>query len=216
MKLKIILLNSILGIFISIFLLITAVQYFSFNEDYLYKNIDKNVPVPTEDLKLISKNLADYLENKRDNLVFEITYEGEEREAFNNREIHHMIDVKDIYIKLNYLKLISLLLIISIIALTRKKYLLNSMYYSAGLSFGFSALLGIIISINFNKAFIFFHEIAFSNDLWLLDPRTDLLINLLPLSFFINISIHMLILFIALQCLGIFIIYKTKKVLTSP
>jgi len=216
MKLKTILLNSILGILISIFLLITAVQYFSFNENYLYKNIDKNVPVFSEDLKLISKNLADYLENKRDNLVFEVTYANEAREAFNNREIQHMIDVKDIYIKLNYLKLISLLLIISIVALIRKKYLLNAMYYSAGLSFGFSALLGIIISINFNKAFIFFHEIAFSNDLWLLDPRTDLLINLLPLSFFINISIHMLILFVALQCLGIFIIYKTKKVLTSP
>lgn len=216
MKLKIILLNSLLGILISVFLLITAVQYFTFNEDYLYKNIDKDVPVPSEDLKLITQNLADYLENKRNDLVFKITYEGEERKAFNDREVHHMIDVKDIYIKLNYLKLISLLLIIGIGALKRKKYLLNSMYYSAGLSFVFSALLGIIISINFNKAFIFFHEIAFSNDLWLLDPRTDLLINLLPLSFFINISIHMTILFIALQCLGIFIIYKTKKVLTSP
>lgn len=216
MKLKIILLNSILGIFISIFLLITAVQYFTFNEDYLFKNIDKNVPVPSEDLQVISNNLADYLENKKDNLIFEITYEGESREAFNNREIHHMVDVKDIYVKLSYLRLISLLLIIGIIALIRKKYLLNAMYYSAGLSFGFSLILGIIISINFNKAFIFFHEIAFSNDLWLLDPRTDLLINLLPLSFFINISIHMLILFIALQSLGIFIIYKTKKVLTSP
>jgi integral membrane protein (TIGR01906 family) len=216
MKLKIILLNSILGIFISIFLLITAVQYFSFNEDYLYKNIDKNVPVASEDLQVISNNLADYLENKKDNLIFEITYEGEKREAFNSREIHHMVDVKNIYVQLSYLKLISLLMIIGIIVFNRKKYLFHAMYYSAGLSFGFSVILGIIISINFNKAFIFFHEIAFSNDLWLLDPRTDLLINLLPLSFFINISIHMLLLFIALQSLGIFIIYKMKKVLTSP
>ena len=216
MKLKIRLLNSILGIFISIFLLITAVQYFTFNENYLFKNIDKNVPVPSSDLKVISANLADYLENKQETLNFEITYAEKRRAAFNTREIQHMVDVKDIYIKLNYLKLISLLMIIGIIALSRKKYLLNAMYYSAGVSFGAATLLGIIISINFNKAFIFFHEIAFSNDLWLLDPRTDLLINLLPLSFFINISIHMLILFIALQSLGIFIIYKTKKVLTSP
>ncbi len=216
MKLKIRLLNSVLGIFISIFLLITAVQYFTFNEDYLFKNIDKNVPVPSDDLRVISKNLADYLENKKETLNFEITYDANRREAFNTREIQHMVDVKDIYIKLNYLKLFSLLMIIGIIALIRKKYLLNGMYYSAGLSFGAATLLGIIISINFNKAFIFFHEIAFSNDLWLLDPRTDLLINLLPLSFFINISIHMLILFVTLQSLGIFIIYKTKKVLTSP
>lgn len=216
MKLKIILLNSVLGILISVFLLITAVQYFTFNEEYLYKNIDKNVPVPSEDLKLISRQLADYLEDQQNNLIFKITYEGEKREAFNSREIHHMIDVKNIYVQLNYLKLLSLLLIIAIVFFVRKKYLLNAMYYSAGLSFGFSLILGIIISINFNKAFIIFHEIAFSNDLWLLDPRTDLLINLLPLSFFINISIHMLVLFIALQSLGIFIIYKTKKVLTSP
>jgi len=216
MKIKIILLNSILGIFISIFLLITAVQYFSFNEDYILKNIDKNVPVPSDDLQVISEKLADYLENKEDSLAFEITFAGETRAAFNSREIQHMVDVKEIYIKLNYLKLISLLIIISIIALNRKKYLLSAMYYSAGLSFGISILLALVFTINFNKAFIFFHEIAFSNDLWLLDPRTDLLINLLPLSFFTNISIHILILFIAFESLGIFIIYKTKKVLTSP
>ena len=216
MKLKIKLLNSILGIFISIFLLITAVQYFSFNEDYLFKNIDKNVPVPSEDLKVISENLTGYLENEKDNLTFEIIYEEQKRQAFNSREIQHMIDVKEIYIKLSYLKLISLLIIISIIALNRKKYLLNAMYYSAGFSFSISMLFALVFAINFNKAFVFFHEIAFSNDLWLLDPRTDLLINLLPLSFFTNISIHILILFIALQSLGVFIIYKTKKVLTSP
>lgn len=216
MKLRIKLLNSILGLLISIFLLITAVQYFSFNENYIYDNIDKDVPVPKTDLKLVSEKLADYLENKTDSLAFKITYAGEERLAFNNREVQHMVDVKDIFIKLNYLKLITLLLIIGIIAIIRKKYLLNAMYYSGGLSFSISVILGLVFAINFNKAFIFFHEIAFSNDLWLLNPKTDLLINLLPLSFFTNISVHILVLFIALQSIGIFITYKTKKVLTSP
>jgi len=214
MKIKI--LNSILGILISIFLLITSIQYFSFNENYLFENIDKNVPVPQASLNLMSEKIANYLEDQNDSLVFEIDYAGDKRQAFNTREIHHMVDVKEIYLKLRSLKLIALLLMLGMILIIRKKYLLNAMYYSAGLSAGFSVFFGIIIAINFNKAFIFFHEIAFSNDLWLLDPKTDLLINLLPLSFFINISIHMLLLFIALQFIGIFIIYKTKKVLTSP
>lgn len=213
MKTKII--NSILGILISIFLLITAIQYFSFSESYLYKNIDKNVPVSQEDLHLISEKIANYLEDKEDNLIFNVKYEDHIRPAFNEREIHHMIDVKNIYSQLNYLKLISLLLIIGIILIIRKNYLFNAMYYAAGMSFGLSLLLGIIISINFNKAFIFFHEIAFSNDLWLLNPKTDLLINLLPLSFFIKISINIVLLFSALQFIGVFIVYKTKKVLTN-
>ena len=34
--------------------------------------------------------------------------------------------------------------------------------------------------------FILFHKLVFTNDLWLLDPRTDLLIRLMPIEFFIS------------------------------
>ena len=38
--------------------------------------------------------------------------------------------------------------------------------------------------INFDGLFVTFHKIAFTNDLWLLNPRTDLLVALMPLPFF--------------------------------
>ncbi len=38
----------------------------------------------------------------------------------------------------------------------------------------------------FGDAFTKFHEIFFDNDLWLLDPREDNLINLLPIGFFLD------------------------------
>ena len=39
--------------------------------------------------------------------------------------------------------------------------------------------------IDFDGLFTTFHHLAFTNDLWLLDPRTDLLIRLMPEEFFI-------------------------------
>ena len=47
-------------------------------------------------------------------------------------------------------------------------------------------LIIIAACIDFNSLFILFHQIAFTNDLWLLDPRTDLLIRLMPIEFFVS------------------------------
>ena len=40
--------------------------------------------------------------------------------------------------------------------------------------------------IDFDSLFILFHKVAFTNDLWLLDPSTDLLIRLMPIEFFVS------------------------------
>ena len=42
--------------------------------------------------------------------------------------------------------------------------------------------------VNFDGLFITFHRLAFTNDGWLLNPRTDLLIRLMPESFFISLG----------------------------
>ena len=39
---------------------------------------------------------------------------------------------------------------------------------------------------DFDSLFVLFHRLAFTNNLWLLNPATDLLIRLMPLSFFIT------------------------------
>ena len=47
-------------------------------------------------------------------------------------------------------------------------------------------LIIIAACIDFGSLFILFHKVAFTNDLWLLDPRTDLLIRLMPIEFFVS------------------------------
>ena len=55
-----------------------------------------------------------------------------------------------------------------------------------GAVFAVSAVLAGIIATDFNKYFIIFHHIFFNNDLWMLNPDTDLLINIVPEPFFMD------------------------------
>ena len=47
------------------------------------------------------------------------------------------------------------------------------------------ALLGWGIA-DFDGLFVRFHQLSFANHLWLLNPRTDMLIRLMPTSFFVQ------------------------------
>lgn len=44
--------------------------------------------------------------------------------------------------------------------------------------------LGVLISTDFTKYFTYFHLIFFDNMDWYLNPKTDLLINIVPEGFF--------------------------------
>ena len=57
------------------------------------------------------------------------------------------------------------------------------------LFFGAAAAVLIVWAlVNFDGFFVAFHRLAFSNELWLLNPRTDLLIRLMPETFFIHLG----------------------------
>ena len=47
-------------------------------------------------------------------------------------------------------------------------------------------LAGLLSLVDFTQAFIAFHEMAFSNDLWMLDPRTDYLVMIFPEGFWFD------------------------------
>lgn len=52
------------------------------------------------------------------------------------------------------------------------------------------AIFGIWAVIDFNSAFNLFHRMLFTNDLWLLNPETDLLIRICPSSMFANMGLR--------------------------
>lgn len=52
-----------------------------------------------------------------------------------------------------------------------------------------------LVSADFNRYFTLFHHIFFDNDLWLLNPDTDRLINIVPLGFFMDTVLWIAVIF---------------------
>ena len=61
-----------------------------------------------------------------------------------------------------------------------------------------AGILAVAASIDFNGCFIVFHELFFNNDLWILDPAEDLIINILVEPFFADMALK-----IALYCAAV-------------
>lgn len=135
-----------------------------------------------EELEAISKDIIVYLKNKG----------GNERLTpyFNQREVMHMEDVQVLFRALRLLNigLLSLLLYLTY-RLSKSKADLRPIYIGLNANYILLALLiGLIMKGSFNKYFTYFHLIFFTNDLWLLDPATDLMIQMMPLEFFIDFA----------------------------
>ena len=77
----------------------------------------------------------------------------------------------------------------------------SSLSIGTGLFFLLSAGIAGIISTDFSKYFVVFHQIFFDNDLWILNPATDLLINIVPEPFFMDTAIRIGLLFAAMTVL---------------
>jgi integral membrane protein (TIGR01906 family) len=62
--------------------------------------------------------------------------------------------------------------------------------------------------VNFSRAFVVFHEIAFSNDYWIFDPRIDPVIRILPEWFFMYAA-FLILLYMVLLALLTLLLGKT-------
>jgi len=71
-------------------------------------------------------------------------------------------------------------------------------------TFVIPVLLSIPFIVDFNKAFVAFHEIAFSNDYWLFDPRIDPVINILPEWFFMYAAFLILLIMVIFAAIAFF------------
>lgn len=182
-----------------------------FEKEYTKYDVAKDVHMEMEDLLLLTDEMMDYLKGDRDDLMIKTQIDGQEDYFFNEREIAHMVDVKDLFLAgymIRRICIIILFLSILILMLTKTRltYVLTRSLKIGIIIFALlTAALSIIMAFNFTKVFTIFHEVFFTNDLWLLNPATDRLINILPEGFFIDIAIRTGVIF-AILLIVIFII----------
>lgn len=171
----------------------------------------EKIGIAYDDLMQVTDNLLDYMVCQRDDLEMQYEVKGEMREIFGKREKIHMIDVRRLY--MGAVCTAAALAVLSIAAaiwlvrsdggvkareIMRKKYK-NTMI---GLVVAIAAL-GVIFFVDFDTFWRTFHKIFFTNELWILDPRESIMINMFPLEFFLAMCVRIVCVFVFV-CAGVF------------
>lgn len=139
--------------------------------------------------------LSQYLDGKADAVQVKNPDTGEMESAFSVKENLHLSDVKGIVTGLKIMRYAGGGLVIAVLAAlwflwgrNRRSQLLSQAvrgFAMASLALLLAALTLLIWGLaDFTGLFWAFHQIVFSNDLWLLNPQTDLLVALMPEPFF--------------------------------
>lgn len=220
-------LAAIISITAIVVLLITAFEIGAYSDYSWYEKayekycVLEDLDMKMEDVMHVTEEMMAYLRGNRADLIVETIVEGEEREFFNDREKAHMVDVKNLFVGGLWMRRIAILIFaLAVITLVKtkldwKQLLPKCFLIGFGIFIGIVSVVGVLVATNFNKFFLMFHKVAFQNDLWLLNPETDLLIRMLPEGFFLDMVIRIGIIILLLMFISIVIsivaLYRRKN-----
>lgn len=217
--------SAILGIALSLVILITSINYYTFNDQY-YKvkfnenEITKATGMEESELHRVIERITGYLSGRYDDLNLMVDIKGEQMLMFNDKEISHMVDVRKIFDDLSILRYILIAVLVLGTGFLYRKKRGNAHFYRIMTANGIFTvfvflMLLIMVTTDFTKYFIKFHQMFFSNDLWILDPATDRLIQMLPESFFSDITVSIVsaygIISVIIGVIGIYLLKKDKE-----
>ena len=188
-----------ISVVISLFLISTNVRLVIQNPAlYSYGFSKYDIPshagIELPELISVGRQIREYFNNKEEFLNVTVNRFGTPViNLYNSREILHMKDVKFLVkgtYRLQELSglVIALFTIYGLVTYKRSFFSRAGVYcLSAGLiTLAVVSLAGIISLVGFEQAFIVFHKISFTNDLWQLNPHTDMLLIMFPQGFFFD------------------------------
>ena len=187
---------------VPVFLIATNVRWV-INAPLLYTyGFDKHdVPARTgierDQLLSAARQIRDYFNNGDEYLAVSVVRDGVPVEQlYNSREVLHMKDVKGLVNGVYRIQLATgayLAAFVAIgLAVWRRELVPRLALYAAlggALTLGLVVVVGLASLVGFDRLFLAFHLISFSNDLWLLDPRTDYLLAMFPEGFFLDATL---------------------------
>ena len=182
-------------------LLISAAIAFEFNSLWLYKdgfekfNVSQTTGLAEAELEKAAVGLISYFNSDEEYISITVVKDGQPFELFNQQEVVHLRDVKQL-VRLDYRLLLGTAIYVGAYAgvcLWRRKklrhWLARAVIIGGSIALGMIIVLGVgSIALNFDQLFIQFHFLAFTNEFWMLDPSRDLLIMLFPEGFWYDAS----------------------------
>jgi integral membrane protein (TIGR01906 family) len=189
-------------------LLLTCIEISAFDLNFYSAEYEKlkrpeAIGISEQELMEVTQALLDYIRGKRPDLNVKAVIKGQERYVFNQREIAHMIDVRELFMKgyqLRRVLIIGFIFFLIILYILTKADMIRWLFKAYLLLLMFLVLIGgallVLINEDFTPYWNYFHYIFFDNDLWLLNPQTDILIQIVPEQFFYDIVIRIITHFI--------------------
>lgn len=179
-------------------LLITSFQlviygdpdYRFYEREYAKYNVTESLDMEMEDVMDVTEKMMDYLIGRRPELSVITDVDGQTQDFFNEQDRLHMADVKNLFLgglTLRWVLLAAAAVLIALLVLLKgdwRRIIPRAYFIALGIFLAATVLLGGLFASDFTKYFTIFHEIFFTNDLWLFDPATDYMIRMLPEGFF--------------------------------
>ncbi len=172
--------------------LLTAAIYLPATAEWLMRPLmERYAPpevsyLPAGEYEPVVEMICDYLRGDTPLFQHVFTVDGTEYAAFNQKEQQHMADVQDLFRLCRVVNLVCLGMLLLGGCAVRRRLDRRTFRRTLLVILGVVAAVILLACIDFDGLFTLFHRIAFTNDLWLLDPQTDLLIRLMPIEFFIS------------------------------
>lgn len=186
-------------------------KYRFYENEYRKYHVEQSLNMKMDDVMDVTAYMMDYLIGKEEVLSVQTEVDGKYQDFFNEQDRLHMLDVKNLFIgglKLGG-ALMGAVLVMAIILCKRKVFcsgvLIKGYLGALGILTVLLIALGIAFYVDFTKCFTIFHQIFFTNDLWMFDSATDYMIRMLPEGFFFDMCIRIFKFFFAflLMTLGI-------------
>lgn len=190
-----------LGLAALCFILILTALHGVGTDDKLYYQLQMEAGILPEagisedDLKTLDAALANYLAGQPDALQMELNVNGTLQSAFNEKELAHLADCFDLFTLLRKVRrrLIPWAVLLAVggaYLLADRRRIRRVAWLSPLILLIPLGAFAIWAVVDFDGAFTFFHRALFSNDLWLLDPDTDLLIRICPVAMFMGMGLR--------------------------
>lgn len=189
-------------------LLLSCIEISAFDLNFYCAEYEKlkrpeEIGISQQELMEVTQALLDYIRGKRPDLNVKAVIKGQERYVFNEREIAHMVDVRELFMRgyqLRRILIIVLVFLLIILYILIKKDMMRWLFKAHLLLLAFLLIIGGVLLWLINQDFTpywnYFHYIFFDNDLWLLDPQVDVLIQIVPEKFFYDIVVRIMTHFI--------------------